>query len=209
MLKKIIKKIILRFFSIGMSEYQRLETNRQRKTFSHNSIFDSSIITGKLTRIINNSGIKERIILESHSIILGEIQTMQHGGFIKVGQYVFIGEHTRIWSSSSITIGNRVLISHNVNIHDNNSHALDKTLRHEEFKYVYETHKPYPHLNLPEKSIVIGDDVWIGFNATILKGVTIGNGAVIGANSIVTKDVPANAVVVGADQKIIKYLDLI
>jgi acetyltransferase-like isoleucine patch superfamily enzyme len=207
MLKRVVKKIIFSFFSIGMIEYQRLESIRQRKYFSDNSIFDNSIITGKQTRIINNSGIKERIVLESHSIILGEIQTMQHGGKIKVGQYVFIGEHTRIWSSVSITIGNRVLISHNVNIHDNNSHALDKVLRHEEFKYVYETHKPYPHENLSEKEIIIGDDVWIGFNVTIFKGVHIGNGAIIGANSIVTKDVPANAVIVGADQKIIKYLD--
>jgi acetyltransferase-like isoleucine patch superfamily enzyme len=190
-----------------MDEYQRQESIRQRKSFSDNAIFDSSIITGKQTRIINNSGIKERIVLESHSIILGEIQTMQHGGEIKVGHYVFIGEHTRIWSSVSIKIGNRVLISHNVNIHDNNSHALDKILRHEEFKYVYETHKPYPHENLSEKEIIIGDDVWIGFNVTIFKGVRIGNGAIIGANSIVTKDVPANAVIVGADQKIIKYLD--
>jgi acetyltransferase-like isoleucine patch superfamily enzyme len=207
MLKKIVKKIIYRFFRIGMDEYQRQESIRQRKSFSDNSIFDNSIITGKQTRIINNSGIKERIVLESHSIILGEIQTMQHGGEIKVGQYVFIGEHTRIWSSVSIKIGNRVLISHNVNIHDNNSHALDKILRHEEFKYVYETHKPYPHENLSEKEIIIGDDVWIGFNVTIFKGVRIGNGAIIGANSIVTKDVPANAVIVGANQKIIKYLD--
>lgn len=207
MLKQFLKNIIYRIFSVGMEEYKKMETISQRKQFSYNSIFDDSIITGKNTRIINNAGIKERILLEGQSIILGEIQTMQHGGIIKIGQHVFIGEHTRIWSSSSITIGNRVLISHNVNIHDNNSHLLDKYLRHQEFKYVYETHKPFPHHQLPEKEIIIGNDVWIGFNATILKGVTIGNGAIIGANSIVTKDVPAGAVVVGADQKIIKFLD--
>ncbi len=190
-----------------MDEYQKQEKIRQRKYFSDNAIFDQTIITGNHTRIINNGGIKERIVLESHSIILGEIQTMQHGGSIKVGQHVFIGEHTRIWSSASIIIGNRVLISHNVNIHDNNSHALEKVLRHQEFKYVYETHKPYPHDNLSEKAIVIGDDVWIGFNVTIFKGVNIGNGAIIGANSIITKDVPSNAVVIGSEQKIIKYLE--
>ncbi len=207
MLKKLFKNIIYRFFSVGMNEYQKKETNAQRNNFLNNSIFDKSIITGKTTRIINNAGVKERIVLKGQSIILGEIQTMQHGGMVKIGEHVFIGEHTRIWSSASITIGDRVLISHNVNIHDNNSHLLDKHLRHQEFIYVYENHKPFPHNQLPEMGIVIGDDVWIGFNATILKGVTIGNGAIIGANSIVTKDVQAGAVVVGAEQKIIKFLD--
>jgi acetyltransferase-like isoleucine patch superfamily enzyme len=207
MLKQFFKNIIYRIFSIGMNEFQKNETINQRKLFSKNALFDNSITTGKNTRIINNAGIRERIILEGQSIILGEIQTMQHGGIVKVGKHVFIGEHTRIWSSVSIEIGERVLISHNVNIHDNNSHALDKELRHEEFKYVYENHKPFLHDNLPEKPIKIGDDVWIGFNVTILKGVTIGNGAIIGANSIITKDVPANAVVIGSDQKIIKVLD--
>jgi acetyltransferase-like isoleucine patch superfamily enzyme len=207
MLKQFLKNIIYRIFSVGMEEYKKMEIISQRKQFSYNSIFDESVITGKNTRIINNAGIKERIVLEGQSIILGEIQTMQHGGNIKIGKHVFIGENSRIWSSASITIGDRVLISHNVNIHDNNSHLLDKDLRHQEFKYVYETHKPFPHIQLPEKEIIIGDDVWIGFNVTILKGVTIGNGAIIGANSIVTKDVPAGAVVVGADQKIIKFLD--
>ena len=207
MLKITLKKIIYQFFRIGMYEFQNQEILNQRKQFTDNSIFNDTIITGKNTRIINNSGIKERIILGAHSIILGELQTLQHGGIIKVGQNVFIGENTRIWSSDSIIIGDRVLISHNVNIHDNNSHLLDKDFRHKEFMYVYEKHIPYPHTNLPEKEIIIGDDVWIGFNATIMKGVRIGNGAIIGANSIITKDVPSNSVVIGADQKIIKILE--
>jgi acetyltransferase-like isoleucine patch superfamily enzyme len=49
--------------------------------------------------------------------------------------------------------------------------------------------------------IVIEDDVWIGFNATVLKGVTIGRGAIIGASTVVTKDVPPYAIVVGNPQR--------
>jgi acetyltransferase-like isoleucine patch superfamily enzyme len=51
--------------------------------------------------------------------------------------------------------------------------------------------------NVAASPIVINDDVWIGFNATVLKGVTIGRGAVVGACAVVTKDVPAYAIVVG------------
>ena len=53
--------------------------------------------------------------------------------------------------------------------------------------------------------ITIGDDVWIGANCVILPGVHIHNGAVIGAGSVVTKDIPANAIAVGNPAKIIKY----
>ena len=52
---------------------------------------------------------------------------------------------------------------------------------------------------------IIGNDVWIGCNTIVLSGVTIGDGAIIGAGSIVTKDVPPFAVVIGAPAKIVKY----
>jgi acetyltransferase-like isoleucine patch superfamily enzyme len=50
-----------------------------------------------------------------------------------------------------------------------------------------------------------GDRVWIGANVTILKGVTIGNDAVVGAGSVVTKDIPEKAIAVGVPAKVIKY----
>lgn len=53
--------------------------------------------------------------------------------------------------------------------------------------------------------ITIGDDVWIGANCVILPGVHIHNGAVIGAGSVVTKDIPANAIAVGNPAKVIKF----
>jgi acetyltransferase-like isoleucine patch superfamily enzyme len=60
-------------------------------------------------------------------------------------------------------------------------------------------------IDLPPLSITIGNDVWIGVEAMILDGVSIGDGAVIGARTVVTKDVPPYAIVVGQPGKIIKY----
>jgi virginiamycin A acetyltransferase len=64
---------------------------------------------------------------------------------------------------------------------------------------------PHKHYSPFEKECVIGNDVWIGCNSTILRGVTIGDGAVIGANSLVTKNVPPYAIMVGSPAKILKY----
>ncbi len=55
------------------------------------------------------------------------------------------------------------------------------------------------------KPVVIGNDVWFGIGATVLAGVTIGDGAVIGAHALVTKDIPCGAIVVGTPAKILKY----
>ena len=56
--------------------------------------------------------------------------------------------------------------------------------------------------------IVIGDDVWIGYGAIIMSGVHVGQGAIIAAGSVVTKDIPDNAIAVGVPAKVVKYLEL-
>ncbi len=126
------------------------------------------------------------------------------GGEISIGDYCFVGPGTRIWSVRKITIGNRVLISHNVNIQDNISHPLDSKARHEDYKHIRLTGYQQ-EVDFKAEEIVIGDDVWIGFNAIIRKGVTIGQGAIVGAGSVVTKDVPPYAIVVGNPAQVIKY----
>lgn len=66
---------------------------------------------------------------------------------------------------------------------------------------------PKQRANLEPAPIHIGKDVWIGSNATVLPGVTIGDGAVIAAGAIVTKDVPPFAVVGGSPAKVIKMIE--
>lgn len=68
--------------------------------------------------------------------------------------------------------------------------------------YIHDNHNKRPDDDMP---VMIMDDVWIGCNAVILKGVTINKGAIIGAGAIVTKDVPAYAIVGGNPAKVIKY----
>lgn len=95
---------------------------------------------------------------------------------------------TSIWCFDSVTIKDNVRVGANVTIMDGDAHQDD----------------PRAGRNAP---IVIEDNVWIGANTTILKGVTIGRNALIGAGSIVTKDIPANVVAAGTPCVTIRVFD--
>lgn len=158
-------------------------------------------------RVINNLPDSSAIEIGAYSHVRGELLTFGHGGHITIGEYCYVGEQSYIWSARDILIGNRVLIAHNVNIFDNSTHPLGTLGRHQQFKNIITTGHP-TNLDLSEQPIKIGDDVWIGCMSIILKGVTIGQGAVIGAGSVVTKDVPPYNIVAGNPAKIIREIPL-
>ena len=134
-------------------------------------------------------------------------------GEINVGKRTYISGDTTLISRSLIEIGNDVTISWGVWIYDHNSHSLDWQERINDMKQLitnikygnnFIANKNWTVVNT--KPIHICDKVWIGFNAIILKGVTIGEGAIVGAGSVVTKNVPAYTVVAGNPARIVKRL---
>ena len=101
-----------------------------------------------------------------------------------------------IWATDSITIGNYVNIGANCTIMDGDIHNTDWKLRHIDRR----SESPIPYKHRP---IAIEDDVWIGANSIILKGVTIGARSIIGAGSVVTKDIPADCIAAGNPCRVI------
>jgi len=146
--------------------------------------------------VTNIRGERQAIRIGERSVVAGHLQTFGHGGRIEIGDWCYVGPGSRIWSAASVHIGNRVLISHNVNIHDTNSHPRDAAERHAHFVAIVEQGHPRRLDTVSAAPVEIGDDVWIGFNAIVLKGVTIGRGSIIGAGSIVTEDVPEHSLFV-------------
>jgi acetyltransferase-like isoleucine patch superfamily enzyme len=189
----LLKKIASRILPLATIWYEDLQEWDSRKR----------CVCGVDTKLylscsINNGGHPAHCItIGANTHIRGELILYPSGKSIKVGDSCYIGDHTRIWCMASIVIGNRVLISHGVNIHDNISHSLSAGDRHRHFAEILTNGHQRILTNVTSMPIVIGDDVWIGFNATILKGVTIGRGAIVGACAVVTKDVSAYTVVVG------------
>jgi maltose O-acetyltransferase len=147
--------------------------------------------------IDNIYGDPSHVQVGNNSYIRGRLLTYGHGGSISIGDWCYVGTRTEIWSMNLITIGNRVLISHDVNIHDGTAHSQNAEERHLHYKQILESGHPKSWDQLPgvdSAPIVIEDDVWISFGVTILKGVHIGKGSIIAAGSLVTKDVPPGVV---------------
>lgn len=133
-----------------------------------------------------------------HCILTAWTKTCAGGDFhpeIVIGKNCSIGEYNHITSTNKIVIGNNLLTGRWVTITDNSHGKTDfRTLQT----------PPLMRLVTSKGPVVIGNNVWIGDKATILPGVTIGDGAVIAANAVVTKDVPAYTVVAGNPAKVVK-----
>lgn len=114
------------------------------------------------------------------------------GGKIYIGRHVFFNRGCSLTSlGASITIGDRTVFGEGVKIYDHNHCYKDvtRTIKEQGFTYA---------------PVKIGSDCWIASNVVILKGVTIGDHAVIGAGCIIYKDVPANTLVVNKQELVMK-----
>lgn len=127
----------------------------------------------------------------------------QSSGKIKIGEHVKFGFNCKIGAVNSITIGDYSIFADDITIMDNNNHPVNPLDReivyHSDYKSEYRGWK-----YSDSKPIVIGNNVWCGSGVRINKGVTIGDGAVIAACTVVTKDVPANSICAGNPGKIVK-----
>lgn len=113
---------------------------------------------------------------------------------LNIGSGTFIGHDCSFNIARSVRIGRRCLIAGGVSIRDWDGHPVDAELRA----------AGAPVEAAAVRPVVIGDDVWIGSGARILKGVCIGNRAIVGAGAVVTRDVPAGCIVAGNPAEIVR-----
>lgn len=112
------------------------------------------------------------------------------GRNVKVGDYANLGESLRLNGRGGVTLGDHVLMGPDVIIYSG-THTFSRTdipIQRQPMRYA---------------PVVIGNDVWLGARVIVLPGVTIGDGCVIGANSVVTGDLPPNAIAAGAPARVI------
>jgi acetyltransferase-like isoleucine patch superfamily enzyme len=170
--------------------------------------FDSSVSISTSANISNSQNDKSKINIGTNTVIHGSLLIFGFGGEIEIGANTFIGPHSNVWSAKRIKIGSYVLISHNVNILDNISHPKNHIDRMRDWDMIRTTGLGNKReFDIKEKEIIIEDNVWIGYNSSINRGVVIGKGAIIGSNTVITTDVPPFAIVIGNPSRIIGYTD--
>lgn len=182
-----------------MSEKQKMLSGELYNHYDKELTNDRDLVSKKLSvyNEIKDFREKQNMIKE----ILGkagddvEIKSpfmCDYGFNIEVGNHVFINYNCTMLDCNKIVIGDNVLIAPNVQFYAA-THPVDYKIRLQELEMAY--------------PIVIGNNVWIGGGAIICPGVTIGENSVIGAGSVVVKDIPANCLAVGNPCVVIKNLE--
>jgi acetyltransferase-like isoleucine patch superfamily enzyme len=144
-----------------------------------------------------------------HASVYGACQmAIGEKGHAKIGSFTLL-VGALVLAEQSIEIGDYCLISWNVSIADTDFHPLgvaERKLDAMALAPYFKDKPPRPLEAIRAKPVRIGNNVWIGMNAVILKGVTVGDNSIVAAGSIVTKDVPPNVVVAGNPAQVIKSL---
>lgn len=171
-----------------------------------NQVVRSGILNCGPNATVYNHGQRSNIKLGEGVILDGTLECYKEGELI-IGDYSYIGR-SRIFAAKSVTIGKGVYISDHIVVFDSDLHPLSGRGRYES---LVDWNAGVPlnvYTNIDRKPVRIYDYVWIGANAVIIKGVTIGEGAVVGAGSVVTRDVPPYTIVAGNPARIIREIPL-
>lgn len=141
------------------------------------------VVTGgrPLPKVLNDGG---SIICDNCQFYSGVRMEIGKGAELRIGKGTYLNRNTLVVAKSLVSIGEECRIAWDVVIMDSDQH-------------------PVPGKEMEDKPVTIGNRVWIGCRSIILKGVRIGDHAVIAAGSVVTKDVPAHAIVGGVPAKVI------
>lgn len=148
---------------------------------------------------------ENRLLVGKESIIEASLFYDRSGSQVVIGDRVFIGNSTLV-CAESIFIGDDVLISWGCTIVDHNSHSAIFSERRHDVQNWYQGKKDWTSVKVNPVSIC--DKAWLGFNVIVLKGVTIGEGAIVGAGSVVTKDVDSYTIVAGNPARLIREIPL-
>ncbi len=132
------------------------------------------------------------------------LSTLSPGAALTIGRDVGMSG-TVVCCATRVRIGDRVMLGANSTITDTDSYPVDYRQR---FPQVYGEASESVETEVASAPIIIEDDVFIGMHTLILKGVTIGRGAVVGAGSVVARDLPAYCIAAGNPAKPLKYLEV-
>jgi galactoside O-acetyltransferase len=173
----------------------------RRRVLQHAGVAIAGDAKVRFEKIVLRPGC--RLVVGRRSILDAAILFDREGAEVVVGDRTFIGGSTLV-SAEHIEFGDDILMAWGCTVVDHDSHATDWALRRNDVRDWYDGRKDWTHV--ARRRVRIGDKAWIGFNVSVLKGVTIGEGAVVAACSVVTRNVPPYTLVAGNPARIIREL---
>ena len=205
-----IRKLIKYFFVLFIRKLKRiiLILYEFENSYSNKKlVLDLGSTFAIESRVYNLKSKPNDIKIGKGSFIRGELLIFPYGGEISIGHNCYIGAGVRIWSGEKVIIGNNVMIAHNVNIIDF-AHERDFLERAEGFRNLLIKGHPFVKGNIPTQPIIIEDDVIIYAGSSIVMGVTIGKGSIVGTGCVVMKDIPPFSQVIGNPAKVVGKLSV-
>lgn len=143
-----------------------------------------------------------RVVVGEQSQVSGSIIFDKEGASVVIGNRVFM--NGLLVSACNIQLGDDILMAWGVTVVDHNSHSLSFSKRSRDVVDWQSGIKDWTNVKM--SPVKISDKVWIGFNAILLKGIVVGEGAVVAAGAVVTKDVPPWTVVAGNPACVVKEI---
>jgi acetyltransferase-like isoleucine patch superfamily enzyme len=137
------------------------------------------------------------------------------GGEVRFGRFVWLGDGTKIRCHEGVVeIGDKTVLGQECTISayqrvriGEQCVVADRAMFIDFDHGVVDVERPIRQQGIYKRDVVVGSNVWVGYGACILRGVRVGDNSIIGSNSVVTRDVPANAVVGGVPAKVIRMRD--
>ena len=175
-----------------------------------NNIYQHCLTHGKDCRFTDNVKIYNHpnnpgAIILREGVFIDGILEVYNNGFLTIDNYTFFG-NSRIYCANKISIGKGCWIADHVFIMDSNLHPISAKRRLQDGIDLSKGIFPDVYCDIPNAPVTIKDTVWIGVNSVITKGVTIGEGAIIGAGSVVKKDIPPWTIVAGNPARVIREI---
>jgi acetyltransferase-like isoleucine patch superfamily enzyme len=185
----------------------------QSKKYASNIVMGNSIFLPSFNLDLRNPAANKKYLKIGNDCMIGSNFIFETGeGEVVMGERVFLGGGTVI-CRTKIVFGNDIFVGWGGYFYDHDSHSFDYRERHNDMKRQLDDYRSGKNFILSKdwsvvnsQPITIEDNVWIGMHCIILKGVTIGEGAIVGAGSVVAKDVEPWTVVAGNPARLIKHL---
>jgi acetyltransferase-like isoleucine patch superfamily enzyme len=139
-------------------------------------------------------GPNAKVVLGRWSWLGNDTKVRAHEGEVHIGAKTVIGQECTISCFKQVSIGRECIVA-------------DRAMFIDFDHGISEVDRPIRAQGIYKRDVVVGHNVWVGYGACFLRGVTVGDNAVVGTNAVVTKDVPANAVVGGVPARLIRMRD--